>query len=63
MVELSLESLKEEINELREIVYELQGDCDDGVLTPEEEIEVRQSLEEYRKGNTISGEELWGDLE
>jgi hypothetical protein len=62
MEQVNIETVNKNVMELMKIVQEMKEDLEDRFLTPEEEMLLEVSREEFKKGNCISLEDLKKEL-
>jgi len=58
MEQTNIIKISRDVEKLKLAVYKIQEYLEDSILTPEEEIEFEKSLEELKKGEVFSLEEI-----
>jgi len=58
MEQTNIIKISRDVENLKLAVYKIQEYLEDSILTPEEEIEFEKSLEELKKGEVFSLEEI-----
>ncbi len=58
MEQITLESVNENVEILKKTVFAIQEHLEDSFLTPEEEADLDEALEEHKKGEVFSLEDL-----